>query len=178
MGRQRPYARGFLYRKPSGGAAAISDEARRERDTGGHRRAALAEFSFGQQFDHYVSHGYLADAEYRENIWRSKINLGFISHLNEDDIGHKCIEIAACGQFLMAVRSKGHEECFEEDKEAVFFSSAEECADKARFYLRRPDLRDAIGRRARERAVASGYDNDTQLTRILNRLDGRTEPGS
>jgi spore maturation protein CgeB len=135
-------------------------------------------FLSGQQYERFVSHGFLVADEYRENIWRSKINLGFVSHLNEDNIGHKCIEIAACGQFLIAVRSKGHEEFFEEDKEAVFFSSAEECADKARFYLKRPELRDAIGRRARERVVASGYDNDTQLTRILNRLDGKTEPGS
>ena len=61
----------------------------------------------------------------------------------------------------------------QEDREAVFFSSVEECADKARFYLDRPDLREAIGRRARERAVRSGYDNDTQLARILNKLDGK-----
>ena len=134
------------------------------------------DFLSGERYARHVSHGYLADDAYRENIWRSKINLGFVSHLNEDDIGHKCIEIAACGQFLLATRSKGHEECFEEDREAVFFSSVDECADKARFYLNRPDLRDAIGKWARERAVASGYDNDTQLARILNRLDGKAEP--
>jgi spore maturation protein CgeB len=121
----------------------------------------------------YVSDGYLSDTQYREAIWRSRINLGFVSHLNEDDIGHKCVEIAACGQFLLAVRSEGHLQIFDEDREAVFFSSLEECADKARFYLARPDLREAIGRRARERAVRSGYDNDTQLARILNQLDGK-----
>jgi spore maturation protein CgeB len=133
------------------------------------------DFLSEDRYARYVSHGYLPDDDYRENIWRSKINLGFVSHFNEDDIGHKCIEIAACGQFLLAVRSRGHEECFDEDREAVFFSSVEECADKARFYLNRPDLRDAIGRRARERAVASGYDNDSQLARILNRLDGMAD---
>jgi hypothetical protein len=126
----------------------------------------------------YVSHGFLADDAYRESIWRSRINLSFVSQLNEDDIGHKSIEIAACGQFLLAARSRGHEKCFEEDREAVFFSSADECSDKIRFYIDRADLRDAIGRRARERAVGSGYDNDTQLARILNRLDGNAEPDS
>ncbi len=125
------------------------------------------------KYARFVSHGFLADDQYRTNIWKSKINLGFVSNSNEDDIGHKCVEIAACGQFLLAVRCEGHRACFEEDQEAVFFSSAEECAEKARFYLGRPDLREAIGRRARERAVRSGYDNDTQLARILNRLDGR-----
>ena len=118
----------------------------------------------------WLSRGRPVSGKYLE---RSKINLGFISHLNEDDIGHKCVEIAACGQFLLAVRSAGHREHFQEDREAVFFSSVEECADKARFYLDRPDLREAIGRQARERVVRSGYDNDTQLARILNKLDGK-----
>lgn len=57
----------------------------------------------------------------------------------------------------------------------MFFSSLDECADKCRFYLDRPDLRDPIASRGRERAVRSGYDNDTQLARILNRLDGAAE---
>lgn len=119
--------------------------------------------------------GHLNGAAYREGIWRSRVNLSFVTEKNEDDIAHKAIEIAACAGFLLTLRTEGHTACFEEDKEAVFFSSVEECADKARFYLDRPDLRDAIGQRARERAVRSGYDNDTQLARILNRLDGKEE---
>jgi hypothetical protein len=123
-------------------------------------------------FRRYVSHGYLSDAEYREAIWQSRINLSFVTHFNEEDIGHKSVEIAACQGFLLALRTEGHHALFEEDREAVFFSSLEECADKCRFYLDRPELREAIARRGCERAVRSGYDNDTQLTKILNRLDG------
>lgn len=119
--------------------------------------------------------GFLAADEYRSGIWRSKINLSFVTETNEDDIAHKAVEIAACGGFLLAVRTPGHQALFEEDREAVFFLSVEECADKARFYLDRPDLRQAIAARGRERAVSSGYDNDTQLARILNRLDGISE---
>jgi spore maturation protein CgeB len=121
--------------------------------------------------------GYLSDEQYRQGIWRSKINLSFVTESNEDDIAHKAVEIAACGGFLLAVRTPGHQALFEEDVEAVFFSSAEECADKAMFYLERPDLREAIVARGRERAVRSGYDNDTQLARILHRLDGKEESG-
>jgi spore maturation protein CgeB len=117
--------------------------------------------------------GHLGPDQYRATIWRSKINLSFVTQANEDDIAHKAVETAACGAFLLTLRTPGHEALLEEDREAVFFSSVEECADKARFYLGRPDLREAIGRRARERAVRSGYDNDTQLARILNKLDGK-----
>ncbi len=120
--------------------------------------------------------GFLAGAAYREGIWRSKVNLSFVTEGNEDDIAHKAVEIAACGAFLMAARTAGHEALFEEDKEAVFFSDVEECAEKARFYLGRPDLREAIGARARERAVRGGYDNETQLARVLDRL-GTGRPG-
>jgi spore maturation protein CgeB len=117
--------------------------------------------------------GHLDAAHYRDGIWRSKVNLSFVARDNEDDIAHKSVEIGGCGAFLLALRTPGHQALFEEEIEAAFFSSIEECADKARFYLDRPDLRESIGRRARIRAIRSGYDNDTQLTRILNRLDGK-----
>lgn len=118
-----------------------------------------------------VTDGYLADNRYRETIWKSRINLSFVTKMNEEDIGHKSMEIAACRGFLLAVRTEGHQSVFEEDKEAVFFSDVEECGDKCRFYLNRPDLREGIAARGRERAVRSGYDNDTQLARVLDRLN-------
>lgn len=126
-----------------------------------------------EMFARHFTGGLLYNDAYREGIWKSKINLSFITRLNEEDIAHKAVEIAACQGFLLAIRTPGHQELLEEDREAVFFSSLEECADKCRFYLPRPDLREAIGRRARERAVRSGYDNDTQLRLVLDRLDGR-----
>ena len=114
---------------------------------------------------------FLAGDQYREAIWQSRINISFVTKLNEEDIGHKSMEIAACQGFLLALRTEGHQAVFEEDKEAVFFSDVEECADKCRFYLNRPDLREAIAARGRERAVRSGYDNEAQLRRVLERLD-------
>ncbi len=119
----------------------------------------------------YVTAGMLKDAAYRENIWRSKVNLSFITLLNEEDVAHKAFEITACGGFLLALRSAGHQACFEEDREAVFFSSLEECAEKARYYLDHVDERETIAARGRERALRSGYDNDTQLGKALLRLE-------
>lgn len=119
--------------------------------------------------------GFLTAEPYRTAIWQSKINLSFVTEDNEDDIAHKAVETAACAGFLLALRTPGHQAIFEEDREAVFFSSVEECADKARFYLSRPSLREAIAARGRERAVRGGYDNDTQLARILNHLDGKPD---
>lgn len=124
-----------------------------------------------EQMKKLVTAGALPSDAYRENIWRSKINLAFVTHSNEDDVAHKAFEIAACGAFLMAERTPGHLAAFDEDREAVFFSSVSECAEKARYYLDHSEDREAIAHRGRERAVTSGYDNDTQLTRTLLKLD-------
>jgi hypothetical protein len=118
----------------------------------------------------YARGGMLKDAEYRESIWRSKINLAFVTQ-DENDVAHKAFEIAACGGFLLAERTPEHEACFEEGKEAEFFSSLEECADKIRYYLDHPVGREEIARRGCERAKRSGYDNDTQLQRVMDRMD-------
>ncbi len=125
--------------------------------------------------ERYVTGGMMKDAAYRESIWRSEVNLAFVTHKNEDDVAHKAIEIAACGQFLLAERAPGHQACFVEGEEAVFFSSAEECAEKARYYLERPEERARIAAAGRLRAERSGYSNDAQLRKVLLRLDGGVE---
>jgi hypothetical protein len=124
----------------------------------------------------YVVSSGLKDAKYREGIWQSKINLAFVTKSNEEDVAHKAFEITACASFLLAIRTPGHLAAFDEDKEAVFFSSVEECAEKAQYYLDHPAEREAIAQRGRQRAVTSGYDNDTQLKRVLLKLDGVEEP--
>lgn len=131
-----------------------------------------------EQLKKYVTAGFLPSADYRQNIWKSKINLAFVTHSNEDDVAHKSFEICACGSFLLAERTASHLAAFEEDKEAIFFSSGEECAEKARYYLDRVTEREIIARRGRERALNSGYDNDTQLKRVLLKLDGVETPAT
>jgi spore maturation protein CgeB len=110
--------------------------------------------------------------EYREAVWRSKINLSFITHSNQDEFVHKSFEIAACGGFLMAERSAGHSARFREDEEAVFFTGFEECAEKIRRYLPDEVARERIAAAGRERAVRDGYSNDAQVAKIVERLQG------
>ena len=118
----------------------------------------------------YRGDGELRNQQYREAIWRSRINLAFLTHSNQDEFVHKSFEIAACGGFLLAERSAGHIERFREDEEAVFFSDFEECAAKIRCYLPDAEARESIARQGHERALTSGYDNDTQVRKIVARL--------
>ncbi len=120
----------------------------------------------------YVVGGMMKDAAYRESIWRSKINLAFVTEMNEEDVAHKSFEITACAQFLLAKRSEGHQQAFEEGVEAEFYGSIEECADKAAYYLQHAGERERIAAAGRVRSLRSGYDNDSQLAKVLRRLDG------
>jgi spore maturation protein CgeB len=114
--------------------------------------------------------GELYGAGYREGIWRSEINLSFITHSNQDEFVHKSFEIAACGGFLLAERSEGHRAKFEEDVEAVFFTGFEECAAKIRRYLPDEAARARIAAAGLARALRDGYGNDAQVERIVARV--------
>ncbi len=113
--------------------------------------------------------GELSGAAYREGIWRSKINLSFITHSNQDEFVHKSFEIAGCGGFLLAERSPGHMAKFREDEEAVFFTGYDEMVEKIRRYLPDEVARERIAAAGHRRAVKDGYDNDTQVARILTK---------
>ena len=120
----------------------------------------------------FVFGGMMKGGAYREAMWRSKINMAFVTKMNEEDVAHKSFEITACAQFLLAERSAGHRQAFEEDREAVFYGSEQECAEKARYYLEHPEERARIAEAGRARAERSGYSNDAQLARVLRHLDG------
>lgn len=106
---------------------------------------------------------------YREAIWRSKINLSFLTRSNQDEFAHKSFEIAGCGGFLLAERSDGHSQRFVEDKEAVFFSGYEELVEKIKRYLPDEAGRRRIAAAGRTRAEKDGYYNDRQVGLVLER---------
>jgi spore maturation protein CgeB len=117
----------------------------------------------------YRGNGELYCDEYREGIWKSQINLSFITHSNQDEFVHKSFEIAGCGGFLLAERSEGHKQRFREDEEAVFFSGIEECVEKIRRYLPDEAARTRIAAAGHARAVRDGYHNDRQVGLIVER---------
>jgi spore maturation protein CgeB len=115
--------------------------------------------------------GELYADDYRNAIWRSRINLSFLTHSNHDEFVHKSFEIAGCAGFLLAERSQGHLQRFIEDKEAVFFSTFEELAEKIRRYLPDEAARQRIATAGHLRAVRDGYSNDRQVGLIIERIE-------
>ncbi len=123
-----------------------------------------------ERFSRLYREGELHRQQYREAVWRSKINLSFLTWANQDEFVHKSFEIAGCGGFLLAERSKGHLKRFREDEEAVFFTGREELEAKIRKYLPDEAARERIGAAGRARAERDGYHNDRQLGLILERI--------
>lgn len=124
--------------------------------------------------DHFTKlyrEGELYLEKYREAIWRSKINLSFITHSNQDEFVHKSFEIAACGGFLLAERSQGHLDRFVEGEEAVFFMGFDELAAQIRRYLPDEAARARIAAAGQRRAERDGYHNDRQVEIIVERLE-------
>jgi spore maturation protein CgeB len=113
--------------------------------------------------------GELYQQQYREAIWRSKINLSFITHSNQDEFVHKSFEIAGCGGFLLAERSAGHIARFREDEEAVFFTGFDELVTKIRRYLPDEAARIRIAAAGQARGERDGYHNDRQVGLIVER---------
>jgi hypothetical protein len=135
----------------------------------GNRRSWERALGVGS-FSRLYREGELYLREYREAIWRSKINLSFLTWSNQDEFVHKSFEIAGCGGFLLAERSDGHLQRFREDEEAVFFSDRDELAAKIRRYLPDEAARARIAAAGRERAARDGYHNDRQVGLIIERM--------
>jgi spore maturation protein CgeB len=95
--------------------------------------------------------------DYVRVICGSRISLGFVSSSNRDEYTMRTFEIPACRGFLLAERTPAHEGLFREGREAEFFGSTEECADKIRFYLKAETARRRIAEAGYRRCLDSDY---------------------
>ncbi|MDE2059881.1 MAG: glycosyltransferase [candidate division NC10 bacterium] len=96
-------------------------------------------------------------AEMGKAIQSNKICLGLLNHANRDLQTSRSFEIPACNGFMLAERTHEHQEYFEEDKEAVYFSSSEELLDKIRYYLTHESERAHIADGGYQRCLRSPY---------------------
>jgi len=106
--------------------------------------------------------------EYRKALCGSKIAIHFLSRWARDTQSSRSFEIPACRVMMLAERSDDHLACFEENKEAVFFSSTEELVDKAQFYLSYDESRQKIAQAGYQRCISSGYSNYARVSAMID----------
>ncbi len=111
--------------------------------------------------------GFAFGREYRLTLGGTKIAVNLIRRSNRDDHVMRTFEIPACGAFMLAERTDVHMELFEEDREAAFFGSAEELAEKVKFYLVHDAARQRIAEAGYRRVTSDANSYADRLTEIL-----------
>jgi spore maturation protein CgeB len=118
--------------------------------------------------------GLVGDA-YAKAIQGTKVCLGLLSKGNRDLHTTRSAEIPYIGSVLCAERTEEHLYMYQEDEEAVFWSTAEECAEKCFALLADEERRNRIAKAGRRRCMNSGYLNEPVMRRILDALpDGNS----
>jgi len=108
--------------------------------------------------------------EYIRTINGMDIALHFLRHSNRDEQDSRTFEIPACGAFMLAERSDLHMTLFEENKEAVFFSSKEELLSKVTQYLARPAERMQIADAGMRKCHTAGFTHESRLKEVMAKL--------
>jgi len=105
----------------------------------------------------------------------ARIGLCFVSVLNCNQTASRSFEIPGSGTLPRAIRTDQHLECYEEGKEAEFFSGDEELVREVKYYLEHEDEREAIAARGHARCVESGYSWDATMARDWPKVRERFE---
>jgi len=112
----------------------------------------------------------LLGADYAKAIQCARVNLGLLSKGNRDLHTTRSLEIPALGSLLCAERTSEHQAMYEEGVEAVFWSSAEECAAQCRALLADDQRRAAIAQAGQRRIRANRHFNEAMLAQVLATL--------
>lgn len=110
------------------------------------------------------------EKDYNKALNGMEIALHFLRQGNRDEQDSRTFELAASKVFMIAERSIIHEQLFEEDKEAVFFSTKEELMEKVKYYLDQPEERKAIAGNGYRRCITSKYDHRSRMESVIERI--------
>lgn len=109
--------------------------------------------------------------DYARALSSSKIGLGFLRKVCADQHTTRTFEIPACGSMLLADRTDEHREFFEEGKEADYFDSAEELADKAAFYASNEEVRAKLAAAGLQRCHDGRYAYIHRMKDVLDAIE-------
>jgi spore maturation protein CgeB len=108
--------------------------------------------------------------EFAKVMCASAVCLNFLRKANRDTETTRSIEIPACGAFMLAERTKQHQEMFTEGTEAIYFESKEELLEKVKYYLTHKEIRIQIALAGYRRCLLEDYSYENQLKLILREV--------
>ena len=116
------------------------------------------------------------NALYADIMQRSRINVaifaGPLVHGWQDLVSTRTFEIPAAGGFMLHIDNDEIRSFYTVGTEIDVFNNPEECAEKIRFYLARPELRARMIRQSYDRTVPaySYVDRANQIIALLQQL--------
>lgn len=112
--------------------------------------------------------GPVSGDDYAKAIQCAKVNLGMLSKGNRDLHTTRSIEIPALGACLCAERTEEHLSMYKEGSEAIFWSTAEECAQQCLNLLRDEPKRVDVARKGHARQQLNQHSNQHTLSNVLS----------
>ena len=117
-------------------------------------------------------------ADYARAIRGASICLGLLSEAGKgsssgDLITARTFQIPACGVFMLHEKNSEVLRYFEDDREAGFFDTPQELAQKARHYLDHRADRERIAAAGLKRSLRDGYAIDSRMKVVLDWLGQR-----
>jgi spore maturation protein CgeB len=117
--------------------------------------------------------GTVVGRDYRLAMQGARIALNLVRRANRDGHTMRTFEIPACGGFMLAERTKEHEELFAEGREVAYFTSPAELVEKVGWYLRRQAARARIAAAGLGRIRSGGHAYRDRLLELC-RMSGLT----
>ena len=111
--------------------------------------------------------GSLPSLDYNAAVAAADISIALLSRGNWDRHTTRSLEIPTLGSLLCGERTEDHQMLYDEGREAVFWSSIEECAAQCQALLADPQRRANIAAAGRRRALANDHFNETFMHRLF-----------
>ena len=105
---------------------------------------------------------------YANAITAAKVCLGLLSKGNRDLHTQRSLEVPCLGGVLCAERTSEHSALYEEDREAVYWSTPEECAAKCAALLADDAWRQSVAAAGRQRYLRNPWKNMDVIQAILD----------
>ena len=126
-----------------------------------------------KQLQPYWKGGGISGDSYAKAIQCAKVNLGMLSKENRDLHTTRSLEIPALGALLCAERTDEHLAMYREGEEALFWSSAQECAEACRLALTNEAGRNDLASAGLARIKVNGHYNEVIVSGILEAVGCR-----